>query len=109
MLSKGLATFSPEDESRELIHSPKRVSFGIPEDGQIQKHTKTKYNFERSVVSNVISLTVLKHTWRVAARGNVRCVASQSRYHVAARGRKNTAVRELGACRAKSERFFVPR
>jgi hypothetical protein len=34
-------------------------------------------------------------------RGNVRCFASQSRIHVAAR--------ELGACRAKSERFFVPR
>jgi hypothetical protein len=36
-----------------------------------------------------------------AARGNVRCFASQIRYHVAAR--------EIGACRAKSERFFVPR
>jgi hypothetical protein len=35
------------------------------------------------------------------ARGNFRCFASQSRYHVAAR--------ELGSCRAKSERFFVPR
>jgi hypothetical protein len=44
-----------------------------------------------------------------AARGNVRCFASQNRYHVAARGRTNTAARELGACRAKSERFFVPR
>jgi hypothetical protein len=30
-------------------------------------------------------------------------------YHVAARGRTNTAARVLGACQAKSERFFVPR
>jgi hypothetical protein len=45
----------------------------------------------------------------VAARGNIRCFASQSRYHVATRGRTNTAARELGECRAKSDRFFVPR
>jgi hypothetical protein len=36
-----------------------------------------------------------------AARGDVRCFASQSRNHVAARGRTNTAARELAACRAK--------
>jgi hypothetical protein len=36
-----------------------------------------------------------------AARGNIRCFAAQSRYHVAARDRTNTAAR-----RAKSRWFF---
>lgn len=44
--------------------------------------------------------------WAPAPRGNVRCFASQTRYHVAARGRMNTAAGELGACRAKSDRFL---
>jgi hypothetical protein len=51
-----------------------------------------------------VSWNSLKAGYRfraAAARGNVLCFAAQSRYHVAAP--------ELDVCRAKSERFFIPR
>ena len=41
-----------------------------------------------------------------ATRDNVRCFASQARYHAVARGRTNTAARGLGACLCPAAKGF---